>query len=215
MVWCVNSTPMDSIDVEEGENVVLKCRFPPELSTRGSTLYWIRTNRRGHDNVAIGETPFQASYKVDHRPQEGIYDLSISQATYDRDNGDFECRMKEGGTGNEFYSKSVQLTVLLMPSPPTILSVDPTVTEGKTFNLTCESKGGSPAPEIKWFLAGKQLDAPVIEGWNKDVPTKAVLTINPRKEDDGSSYKCTVWNRALGDRKKFEASTKIYVNCKC
>ena len=58
--------PMDSIDVEEGENVVLKCRFPAELSAqaKGSTLFWIRTNRRGHDNVAIGEVPYQASYKV-------------------------------------------------------------------------------------------------------------------------------------------------------
>ena len=62
--------PMDSIDVEEGENVVLKCRFPAELSAqaKGSTLFWIRTNRRGHDNVAIGEVPYQASYKVNRHP---------------------------------------------------------------------------------------------------------------------------------------------------
>ena len=50
-------------DVTEGSNVQLECRFSPELSRKASTLYWIRTNRKGHDNVAIGETPFQNNYK--------------------------------------------------------------------------------------------------------------------------------------------------------
>ena len=50
-------------DVTEGENVLLQCRFSPELSKKASTLFWIRTNRKGHDNVAIGETPYQANYK--------------------------------------------------------------------------------------------------------------------------------------------------------
>ena len=51
------------IDVTEGEDVVLECRFSPALSKKASTLYWIRTNRKGHDNVAIGNTPFQANYE--------------------------------------------------------------------------------------------------------------------------------------------------------
>ena len=51
------------IDVTEGEDVVLECRFSPQLSKKASTLYWIRTNRKGHDNVAIGNTPFQANYE--------------------------------------------------------------------------------------------------------------------------------------------------------
>ena len=146
-----------------------------------------------------------------------MYDLSIARATYDRDNGDFECRMKEGGTGNEFYSKSVKLTVLLQPSPPTILTLDPTLTEGKTFNLTCQSTGGSPAPQIKWFLGDKEVveGSQLLEGATKDEPTRSVLSINPKKEDDGNLYKCTVWNRALGENaNQLQTSTKIYVNCK-
>jgi hypothetical protein len=51
-----------TIDVNENENVLLECRFSPQLSKKASTLYWIRTNRKGHDNVAIGATPFQANY---------------------------------------------------------------------------------------------------------------------------------------------------------
>ena len=47
---------------------------------------------------------------MDNRPSEGVYDLEIEGATYDRDNGQFECRMKEGGSGRELHSKSVTVT---------------------------------------------------------------------------------------------------------
>ena len=52
-----------TIDVSEGEDATLECRFAPQLSKKDSTLFWIRTNRKGHDNVAIGNTPYQAGYR--------------------------------------------------------------------------------------------------------------------------------------------------------
>ena len=156
-------------------------------------------------------------YRVDHRPEVGIYDLSIKKANYDRDNGRFECRMKEGGTGNELHSKSVDLTVLLTPSEPKISPSNAIATEGRQMNLTCQSIGGSPPPKIVWFTDGQSqpLEANLIEGSNKDEPTQSVLSITPRKEDDQRSYKCTVWNRALEKQKrqKLDTSTKIFVNC--
>jgi hypothetical protein len=42
----------------------------------------------------------------------------------------------------------------------------------------------------------------------------SVLSIMPRKEDDGSEYRCTVWNRAIEESELMEASTTIDVNCK-
>ena len=154
-------------------------------------------------------------YRVEHKPKEGKYDLRINKANYDRDNGRFECRMKESGTGNELHSKSIDLTVLLTPSEPTISPSDPIATEGRQMNLTCQSIGGSPPPEILWYTKeqSQALEANLIEGQNKDEPTQSVLTIIPRKEDDGSAYRCTVYNRALGAKKKLETSTKIFVNC--
>ena len=156
--------------------------------------------------------------RVEHKPEEGKYDLHIQKANYDRDNGQFECRMKEGGTGNVLHSKSVELTVLLKPSPPTISPSNPTATEGRPLNLTCASIGGSPPPEILWYKANGQsaqpLPASLLVGRNKDEPTQSVLTIIPTKEDDGSTYRCTVSNRALGQHQKHEASTEIFVNCK-
>ena len=57
-----NDNAKTTIDVQEGDNVKLECRFSPSLAVKASTLYWIRTNRNGHDNVAIGSTPFQQNY---------------------------------------------------------------------------------------------------------------------------------------------------------
>ena len=45
-----------TLDVIRGENVLLECKFPEGLFDREReyTHYWIRSNRYGHDNVAIG-----------------------------------------------------------------------------------------------------------------------------------------------------------------
>ncbi len=37
---------------------------------------------------------------------EGKYDLHILHADLERDNGRFECRLKEDGTGVELYTKA-------------------------------------------------------------------------------------------------------------
>ena len=43
--------------------------------------------------------------RVDYSMAEGRYDLYITDAEYMRDNGKFECRLKEDGTGVELYTK--------------------------------------------------------------------------------------------------------------
>ena len=155
------------------------------------------------------------NFRIDYDPKNGHYNLHIDNATYDRDNGVFECRMKRGS--EELHSKAVGLTVLLKPSVPVIIPASPTVTEGKPLNLTCSSVGGSPPPQIYWYSGTQSqlLEARLIKGKNKDEPTKSILTIMPTKDNDGSSYRCTVWNRALRQRQKLETATKIYVNCNC
>ena len=57
------SRGVEQMDVVSGTDVILKCRFDPGLHLKRSTLYWIRSNRRNHDNVAIGETAFHQDYR--------------------------------------------------------------------------------------------------------------------------------------------------------
>ena len=107
--------------------------------------------------------------------------------------------------------------MLLEPSKPIITpSAVTTATERKPLNLTCSSVGGSPPPQIKWYSLGndQQLDATIIRGKNKDEPTKSILSITPTRKDDGASYRCTVWNRALRQQQNLHSDTKLFVNCK-
>ncbi len=56
--------PEEKVDVRQGAGVELGCRFSPALlRPAGSTLYWIRSNSRNHDNVAIGQTAFHQDYR--------------------------------------------------------------------------------------------------------------------------------------------------------
>ena len=44
--------------------------------------------------------------RVDFAAAEGKYDLHIQRADLERDNGRFECRLKEDGAGVELYTKA-------------------------------------------------------------------------------------------------------------
>ena len=61
----------EEVDVRQGAGLQLDCRFSPALlqasTSTGSTLYWIRSNSRNHDNVAIGQTAFHQDYRLGDR----------------------------------------------------------------------------------------------------------------------------------------------------
>jgi echinoid protein len=88
-------------------------------------------------------------HRIDFRPKRGIYDLTISNVSYSRDNGRFECRIKAVGTGADVHQEYYNLTVLTPPQPPLIAPGKIVVaTEDKKQELTCSSVGGSPDPTI-------------------------------------------------------------------
>ena len=47
----------------------------------------------------------------------------------------------------------------------------------------------------------------------QDEASSSVLTLLPHKNTDGAGYRCTVWNRALGQHQKLETRTSLAVNC--
>lgn len=97
-------------------------------------------------------------YRLNYHVDKGIYDLLISNASYDRDDGKFECKVKAGGSGQNLHTQRYSLTVLAAPQPPQIAPGSiVTVTEGKRQELTCSSVGGSPDPEVKWYREGEFL----------------------------------------------------------
>ncbi|KAJ8967553.1 hypothetical protein NQ314_002869 [Rhamnusium bicolor] len=202
-------------DTREGEDVTLECRFPPQTSRDTLTYYWAKKNKQTHDNVAIGSVPLDTNYKLNYQVEKGIYDLLISNASYDRDNGKFECKVKAGGSGANLHVQKYTLTVLTAPQEPAIApSSHVTVTEGKRQELTCSSIGGSPDPQVKWYRQGSMypLEAALKNGGSRDQPTTATLSINPSKEDDDAVFHCEVWNRALPEDKKLISTVSLSVN---
>ncbi|XP_045473454.1 hemicentin-2 [Harmonia axyridis] len=202
-------------DTQEGEDVTLECRFSPQTSRETLTYYWAKNNKQTHDNVAIGDVPLDNNYRLNYYPERGIYDLLISNASYDRDNGKFECKVKAGGSGTNLHAQKYSLTVLTIPQTPEIApGSHVTVTEGKRQELTCASKGGSPDPQVKWYREGSlyPLEASLKNGGSRDQPTTATLLVVPTKEDDGAVFKCEVWNRALKSDKKLVSTVTVNVN---
>lgn len=89
-------------------------------------------------------------YRVIYKPQDGRFDLMVSNVSYERDNGRFECRIKAGGTGRNLHAQGHALTVLTQPRAPVVMpGAHALAHEGKELNLTCSSSGGSPEPIIK------------------------------------------------------------------
>ncbi|XP_049534631.1 hemicentin-1-like [Anopheles darlingi] len=204
-----------TMDTREGEDVTLKCRFNEHFSDREYSYYWAQQSPNKYDNVAIKSDTFNPNYKIDYRPNQGIYDLQIFNVSYVRDNGRFECRIKQIGSDNTIYEDYYNLTVLTPPQPPLIFpGSETTATEDKKLELTCSSVGGSPDPTISWHREASTtpLMANQLYGGSRDMQTTSTLTIIPRREDDGATFTCVVWNRALPEGQRLETVTTLSVN---
>ncbi|XP_037928316.1 titin [Teleopsis dalmanni] len=207
----------ESLDTRENADLTLKCRFTEHYEENNFSFYWARwtANPAQFENVAIGEVQLGSGYRIDFRPDRGIYDLQIKNASYSRDNGRFECRVKAKGTGADVHQEFFNLTVLTPPHPPIISPGNNAVaTEDKPMELTCSSIGGSPDPMITWYREGSNapLQATVVKGGSKDQPTNGTLTITPQRVDDNAKYKCVVWNRAMNDGQRLETTATLNVN---
>ncbi|XP_032515238.2 hemicentin-2 [Danaus plexippus] len=203
-------------DSREGDDVSMQCRFDLEpVAGESLTYYWVRSTSSGHDNVAIGNIPLETNYQINYAPSEGKFDLLVSNVTYERDNGRFECRVKAGGSGRTLHSQGHSLVVLTQPQPP-ILNPGPQAQaqEGRQLNLTCSSTGGSPSPYIKWYRDGSihPLDAELIPGKTRFEPTLSILTLEPNRDDNGATFRCVVRNRAMKEGNQLEATVELSVN---
>uniref|UniRef100_A0A8C9D8L8 Junctional adhesion molecule A n=1 Tax=Panthera leo TaxID=9689 RepID=A0A8C9D8L8_PANLE len=69
-----------------------------------------------------------------------------------KDTGTYTCMVSDEG-GNTYGEVSVQLTVLVPPSKPTV-HIPSSATIGSRAVLTCSEKDGSPPSEYYWFKDG-------------------------------------------------------------
>lgn len=108
---------IENKDAVEGETIKLACRYDPSVRSEGKELafYWQKTNARGlQDVVAINGNSLSTDYVLES--SDGKYDLMIITAQYERDNGQFECKIKEAGSGLAVQSKAYVVTILCKSS---------------------------------------------------------------------------------------------------
>ncbi|GFU16491.1 titin [Nephila pilipes] len=207
-VSCIDA---ESRDVVEGQSIRLSCRFNQYRSGQ-IAIYWIRTNSSKFDVISMNNDSHSGTlYKVDFKPEEGRYDLTILRAEYEKDNCQIECRFKDLSSGTYTVIAAFTVTVLIPPGPPQITPPKPVAREGETFALSCMSVGGSPDPIVQWYREDAPLQAQLQKGGSRDRPTTSVLSINPRMEDDNATYRCAVWNRAIPEELKMEGAVVLRV----
>ncbi|XP_043189169.1 hemicentin-2-like [Amphibalanus amphitrite] len=204
-----------NVDVMIGQDAVLQCRFDPTLARRENVSFvWSHKNIQEWDTVAIQGSIFRERYSVDYLPNEGTYDLRIRGATYATDNGQFDCKVRRAGSGNDLHTEHVSLTVLLPPEPPTIATSGEPLEEGTPAELECSSVGGSPSPEIRWYRRGSSspLPADLQPAEDRSQPTVSRLTLQPHRKDDQQWLECVVWNRAMAEGERLTTETQLDVN---
>ena len=59
----------------------------------------------------LGRSSILSISRVEKYPELGRYDLKIENTTYDRDNGNFKCMVKQGGTGVLLHIKKIRLNI--------------------------------------------------------------------------------------------------------
>ncbi|XP_022658209.1 protein turtle homolog A-like isoform X3 [Varroa destructor] len=203
---------LEEHDLREGDNVVLECprinKYTPE---RNAVLFWTRKlSGQTTSNAAVGDTSLETGYTV--TLEEDMYKLEIDDTRYERDDGVFRCEAREKGTGKIMYAKEHRVTILMAPGEPKIRPSPLLTEEGKTYNLTCSSVGGSPDPDIMWVKDGQEVPSELKQGGQRDNPTKAILTVIPTKNDDRAQYTCMVRSRALPSGTHLDSKVTLRVS---
>ncbi|XP_076654995.1 hemicentin protein echinoid [Halictus rubicundus] len=188
------------MDTHEGSTVQLQCRFSPPREN--VTCFWLTHTNDNHDNAAVENRELSPQYKVFMNLEEGRYDLQIRNVSYERDNGKYECRVKANGAGIDLHRKFITLTVLRAPGPPSISPTSAMATEGQKLELQCNTNGGSPEPEVRWYRGNE----------TALLHSGRTLMMEPRKEDDRATFRCVVRNRAMRDGETLNATVTLDVN---
>lgn len=196
----VQAAEESQVDTKEGSKVLLQCRFPSVREN--ATCFWLTHTNNVHDNAAIDNKSLSPNYRVYMDLKKGQYDLEINNVSYERNNGKYECRVKVSGSGVNLYHKNVTLTVLRPPGPPYISPTSAPATEGKRLELQCNTYGGSPEPEVKWYRGDN----------HRFLHLGRTLVMEPTKDDDGAIFRCTVRNRAMQDGTTLSANVTLNVN---
>eukprot|EP00094_Tigriopus_californicus_P003980 TCALIF_03833-PA protein Name:"Similar to KIRREL3 Kin of IRRE-like protein 3 (Homo sapiens)" AED:0.15 eAED:0.16 QI:0/0.28/0.12/1/1/1/8/0/621 len=194
-------------EVNPGETTTMICRIA-EKNT-GSECIWQKDGKP----VRLQE----GKYEWNGRVNDGDCTLRIIKADIKFDDGDWRCQVTASSyTANDALSSTVgRLIVRIPPSEPRLfyneaalgLDNDLEIKSDTTGSVRCESRGGNPAPILKWYLDEEELngasqrnesDLANLRRWNA-VSIVEITLKQIRCVADANPKPDVVWRKAGGE----------------
>ncbi|TRY76871.1 hypothetical protein TCAL_03833 [Tigriopus californicus] len=202
-------------EVNPGETTTMICRIA-EKNT-GSECIWQKDGKP----VRLQE----GKYEWNGRVNDGDCTLRIIKADIKFDDGDWRCQVTASSyTANDALSSTVgRLIVRIPPSEPRLfyneaalgLDNDLEIKSDTTGSVRCESRGGNPAPILKWYLDEEELngasqrnesDLANLRRWN----AVSIVEITLKQEHNGKYLKCVALHDAYSRRSR-DTSVRLNV----
>ena len=201
--------PPENVTVSEGQSARLTC----SVGNRMGTCQWTR------DGFALGterSLPEFARYRMDGNSEDEC-DLVINPVI-PLDEGEYQCQVSGHRGVAGIASPTVRLDVNCEPGKPYIVQAKEgekvEVIEGEEVELHCQSQGGRPPAEIKWWdgdgnriVGSGSRDTELQEFATRMKDKKTWLTVSILKivPTKPMVIKCTVFNDAFPNPKESES----------
>ncbi|XP_071536235.1 nephrin-like [Panulirus ornatus] len=187
-----------SVQVREGEDVVLRCA----VENQQGNAQWTK------DGFALGferHVPGYPRYQYLGEPGRGEHHLVIKGVTLE-DDGEYQCQVGPTMTSFPIWA-AANLTVMVSPTSISVVGVgdgaEVEVVAGSSLQLECLVENARPAASVAWYRDAltlhQGLHEEVVEAsrqprrWN----VRSRLVLHPQAEDDGQQYSCRALHPAL------------------
>ncbi|XP_078673610.1 kin of IRRE-like protein 3 isoform X7 [Branchiostoma floridae x Branchiostoma belcheri] len=174
--------------------VVLQCTYSVTPAAQVDIITWSFTSSTESREVVTMLANTQSVFGTYENRASITEQASLRiENVGENDEGTYRCTVKVLSQGSA-DTKSVDLTVLVAASAPTIVStVNSAARAGDDLTLTCRSDGGKPLPTLTWFNGTQPMDAGVGEPTTNEAARQVIrdLSLSPvTRFDDQANFVC-------------------------
>ncbi|CAH1263483.1 KIRREL3 [Branchiostoma lanceolatum] len=180
--------------VLKGNTVVLQCTYSVTPAAQVDIITWSFTSSSESREVVTMLANTQSVFGTYEGRASITEQASLRiENVGESDEGTYRCTVKVLSQGSA-DTKSVDLTVLVGASAPTIVStVNSAARAGDDLTLTCRSDGGKPLPTLTWFNGSQPLETGVGEPTTNEGARQVIrdLSLSPvTRFDDQTNFVC-------------------------
>ena len=186
----------ETVSVKEGDNVTLPCT----IKNKVGVLQWTK------DDFGLGTSRDLDGY--DRYSMMGgddsTWNLRIFNVSLE-DEAMYQCQVGATIDARPIRSKYAKLTVISPPMTPDLsIASEMPIEEGQLLNAECISRGGKPAPNIRWLRNNKYIDSgvKVTERDSEGSRTNTMSTLQFTASWNDTSITCEVTHDAINEKQE-------------